>query len=202
MQLVLASTSPRRRELLERVGLRFAVEPSGIDERATAAPSPSQLVEQLAVQKAASVAERHRATGSNALIIGSDTVVSLDGEVLGKPRDAAEAVQMLRRLSGRWHEVHTGIALVPSWTLKAVSDVCRTRVRFAELSETEIEAYVASGEPMDKAGAYGIQALGALLVAEIEGDYFTVMGLPLRRLYELLQTFGVTVWTTAGEPAP
>ena len=176
LPLVLASQSPRRQELLRAQGLSFTVAPAGIDETVEPGESPVEHVRRLSVQKAAAVGQAH----PGHVVLGGDTVVVIDDEILGKPRDEAEARAMLARLSGRVHEVASGVALVAD-SLE-VADHDRTQVRFRELTATEIASYVATGEPLDKAGAYGIQAVGALLVAEIEGCYFNVMGLPLQAL--------------------
>lgn len=182
--LVLASQSPRRRQLLDRLGLTFTVQPSQADEGMPAGATPSAAVKSIAARKVAAVA----ASRPDALTLGADTVVVLDGEVLGKPADAVEATAMLRRLSGRTHTVYTGLALSHPTSRRAVQAHEATAVTFADLSEHEIAAYVQTGSPLDKAGAYGIQDdLGALFVARIDGDYYNVVGLPLHRLYRLLR---------------
>ena len=174
--LVLASASPRRRDLLAHVGIRADVRPSGADETWPGGPEGA-AVETLARRKAAAV------PAPGALVLAADTVVVLDGDVLGKPATEAEAREMLRRLSGRTHTVYTGFAL--AFDQRTASDHRATRVTFADLTDAEIAAYVASGSPMDRAGAYGIQDdAGALFVTRIDGDYPTVVGLPLRALYE------------------
>jgi septum formation protein len=186
--LVLASSSPRRRELLTRIGLDFRVQTLAVDEAAHPRDCPEGTVRRLAREKGVAVA----LSCPGELTISADTVVALDGELLGKPETAAQAEEMLARLSGRWHEVWTGYALhwvQPDGSLACDLQACRSRVRFHELEAGQIRAYVASGEPMDKAGAYGIQDLGALLVAEIEGDYFNVMGLPVAHLARRLVRF-------------
>jgi septum formation protein len=183
--LVLASASPRREELLRQIGLEFEVVPSQADEPVLAGLPPSSQAERLALEKARAVAARR----SEGLVIGADTVVALDGRILDKPRDPAEARAILRELSGREHRVTTGVAVVDASTGKTKSDRVTTRVRFAFLSEEVIDRYVATGEPMDKAGAYGIQGGGALLIESISGCYTNVVGLPLRRLAELLHEF-------------
>ena len=172
--LVLASRSPRRAEILRAQGLDFTVQPAGIDETVLDDETPAAHVCRLALEKVRAVAADH----PDAMVLGSDTVVVIDGEILGKPEDEAEARAMLRRLAGREHAVYSSAALVTDGTQGVDHDV--TRVRFRELDHVEIAAYVASGEPMDKAGAYGIQQRGALLVAGIDGCYFNVMGLPLQ----------------------
>ncbi|ACY48395.1 Maf family protein [Rhodothermus marinus] len=182
--LILASRSPRRRKLLAQLGLHFEVHPSDLDENATNHRLPEQLVEQLALEKARTVAARF----PEALTLGADTIVVLDGDVLNKPADEAEARAMLRRLSGRTHTVYTGVALVHPASQREVVDYEATQVTFAPLTDAEIDAYVATGSPLDKAGAYGIQDdYGAVFIRRIEGDYYNVVGLPLHRLYRMLR---------------
>ena len=186
MKLILASQSPRRRDLLRQMGLEFTVISPQIDEDAFADPDPAALVRTLSREKALAAA-RDRA--EDALVIAADTVVVLDGQVLGKPRDRAEAEAMLSALSGRSHEVYTGVTVCRGD--RAVTETACTRVTFRTLSAAEIRRYVDTGEPMDKAGAYGIQGLGALLVEGIRGDYFNVVGLPVCLLGQMLAGFGV-----------
>ncbi|NGZ77523.1 Maf family protein [Saccharibacillus alkalitolerans] len=190
-QIILASSSPRRRELLASLGADFTVEPSGASEEVPGDWTPERIVEDLALRKAEWVMERR--ARSEGVIVGSDTIVVLDGAVLGKPKDAADAVRMLSLLSGREHRVYTGAACIDAASGRAEVSHRFTNVRMKELSERRIEDYVKSGEPMDKAGAYAIQGLGALLVESIEGDYFTVVGLPLALLGEMLEGFGVNL---------
>jgi septum formation protein len=188
--LVLASASPRRRELLGRLGLPFVIVPSEVDETLPEGLAPAQAAEGLAIAKARAVAALH----PGRTIIGADTIVVLDGtppRVLGKPRDDDEAAAMLRALRGRWHNVSTGIAVVRDEQLW--HDVITAGVRMGEFSDAEIAGYVASGEPRDKAGAYAIQGLGGRLVVEVRGSELTVVGLPLRRLAELLLASGVAL---------
>jgi septum formation protein len=184
-RLVLASASPRRAEILRAVGWDFEVAPSNIDESLRDSEQPVGYVERLAREKAERAA-RGRLFG---LVVGADTVVVCGGEILGKPRDAGEARRMLASLRGRWHEVLTGVALVRAEDSRAVVAHERTRVRFAEMSDAEIEWYVATGEPADKAGAYAVQGRAALFVEAIEGDYWNVVGLPVRLVYELAGSF-------------
>lgn len=181
-ELILASASPRRKELLEKLDLTFTVCPADVDE--TRLPEEDALSYPLrtAVKKAMAVAEGRE----NAVVIAADTVVALDDEILGKPKDEAEAKEMLRRLAGREHIVITGIGIVDTVSGRTLSAAEQTIVYFHPLEKDEIEAYVATKEPMDKAGAYGIQGKGSLLVRKIDGDYFNVMGLPLSKLYRLL----------------
>ncbi|MEZ4701692.1 MAG: Maf family protein [Rhodothermales bacterium] len=177
---VLASTSPRRKHLLEQLGLAFERCAPEVDESFDPALAPPAIVEDLAGRKADAVAHRF----PDALVLSADTIVVLDGDVLNKPASSEEAASMLRRLSGRTHEVYTGIALAQAATSRRVTAHEATRVTFAPLNDREIAAYVATGSPLDKAGAYGIQDdRGALFVARIEGDYYNVVGLPLHRVY-------------------
>ena len=185
--MILASASPRRRQLLEEAGVTFTVIPARFDERAVSRSDPHELVEALAQGKARAVAEQ---TGGEEPVIGSDTVVVLDGTVLGKPRDAEDARAMLHALSGRTHEVMTGVCVwMPDGRTR--SFVESVRVTFYKLTDAEIDAYVASGEPMDKAGSYGIQGRGRLLVRGIEGDFYAVVGLPVARLVRELRVVGL-----------
>jgi septum formation protein len=184
-RIILASRSPRRADLLRMLGLTFETIPADIDETYRAGERPGPHAERLARAKAQAIAARE----SDAVIIGSDTVVILDGAVLGKPRSQDEAVHMLMQLQGREHEVATGIAVCAEGALR--SGVERVRVRFRPFAEDTAAAYAATGEPMDKAGAYGIQGYGATLVERIEGDFFAVMGLPICRMIELLESAGL-----------
>ena len=186
MEIILASQSPRRRELLERMGLSaFQVIPARGEEVMDPSLSPEQLVEELSRRKAAEVAATH----PDQLVIAADTVVAVGGQVLGKPRDPEDAVRMLTALSGREHTVHTGITVRLGG--RAVTEAEATAVRFRSLTGEEIACYVSTGEPMDKAGAYGIQGLGCVLVEGISGDYYNVMGLPVCRLAQILSRFGI-----------
>jgi septum formation protein len=189
-RIILASASPRRLELLRSLGLTVEVAPSGYEER----PSASLTPEQLACHHARSKlqAALARAPGPiDAPWVAADTVVDLDGEALGKPRDTAEAVVMLHRLSGREHRVHTAFALAIPGRSDWIEERATTRVRFHRLGDEEIAAYAASGEPLDKAGAYGIQARAAALVESIAGDFYTVMGFPLGRFIRTLRRLGI-----------
>ena len=176
METILASGSPRRRELLQYICPEYTVLPADIDETPPAGTAPEAVGEVTARRKAEHVAKAH----PNALIIAADTVVVAEGEVLGKPVDAADAARMLRLLSGSEHRVYTGVCLRCGGRERCFTQC--TRVWFYPLTEAEIEAYLATGEPFDKAGAYGIQGYGCALVERIEGDYFNVMGLPAARL--------------------
>jgi nucleoside triphosphate pyrophosphatase len=183
-RVVLASSSPRRRELLTLIGISHEVRPANIDETMRPREAPRRHAERLAREKAKAIANRD----PDRITIGADTVVVINRKVLGKPADAADAARMLRMLSGREHTVITAVAVSRGRKLR--SAVEEVRVKFRRLRDDEIEAYVATGEPMDKAGAYGIQGFGATIVERIEGDYFAVMGLPLVRLVGLMRDVG------------
>ena len=174
--IILASKSPRRKELLSIITAEFEVIPAVGEERADRSLPPSEYVRELAYHKAAEIAALH----PEDTVIGADTVVSVDGEILGKPKDCEDAGRMLSLLSGKEHSVFTGACIICKDRNAAFSE--ETKVRFFELSAKEIEDYIATGEPFDKAGAYGIQGIGALLVSGITGDYYNVMGLPVGRL--------------------
>ena len=179
--IILASASPRRSELMTLAGFRFDVICADIDEIVPEKALPQEVVMSLALQKAQAVAKDHRKSA----VVGSDTVVALDGKILGKPRSESEAAEMLRSLSGRIHKVFTGVAIVCGEKVTSFFD--ETEVEFYPLTDQEILDYVATGEPMDKAGAYGIQGRGAVLVKRINGDYFNVMGLPISKVYRELK---------------
>lgn len=184
--VILASQSPRRRELLTLVGIPHEVRPADIDESYGAGELPHAHAERLAREKAAVVAR----SAPDAVVIGSDTIVVLDGDVLGKPRDEQAAASMLMRLSGRTHTVMTAVAVM--WRGVERSAVEEVEVTFHTLTSAEIDAYIATREPMDKAGAYGIQGFGATIVARVDGDYFAVMGLPLQRMVRLMADLGLS----------
>lgn len=184
-RVVLASSSPRRRELLTLIGIAHEVRPTNIDERVLPGEAPAVYAERLARDKAGA----GNAAEADALTIGADTIVVIDDRILGKPRDAADARRMLALLSGRTHTVYTAVAVARGTQI--VSGVEHVAVTFRALEDAEIARYIATGEPMDKAGAYGIQGYGATIVERIDGDYFAVMGLALGRLVGLLRRLGV-----------
>lgn len=186
VRVILASQSPRRRELLALVGIAHEVLPADIDETVLEGELPIPHCERLARTKAGTLAARH----PDAVVIAADTIVVVDGDILGKPGDATEAAGMLRRLSGRTHTVFTAVAVSLAGITR--SDVVEVEVTFRALSDDTIHAYVATGEPMDKAGSYGIQGYGATIVERVDGDYFAVMGLPLGRMIELLRELGLS----------
>jgi len=188
-QIILASSSPRRARLLETLGVNFVVAPSHVVERAYPDEQPPNYIMRVARAKAVEVAR----TRDSGLVIGADTIVVLDGEMLGKPADEAEARRMLRDLSGRWHAVMTGVSLYDAATGREAADYEKTLVRFGKLDDAEIDWYIATGEYKDKAGAYGIQDKGGLLVEEIAGNYHNVVGLPLPLLYRLARQIGCSL---------
>lgn len=194
MKIILASQSPRRKELLERMGITdFKVIPAQEEELATRTLTADQLVEELSQRKCAEVAAAH----PKDLIIAADTVVSINNRVLGKPRTEEDAAQMLAALSGKLHLVYTGVTVAKEGRTLTQHEV--TSVRFRTLTQADIIRYIATGEPMDKAGAYGIQGYGSVLVEGISGDYYNVMGLPVCRLARMLARFGVDTLALAVE---
>jgi septum formation protein len=184
-RIVLASGSPRRRELLNLIGIAHEARPANLDESMRTRETPRHYAERLAREEATAMEE----LDPDLITIGADTIVVIDRKVLGKPVDAADAFRMLSLLSGRAHTVITAVAVSRAKKLRSAVEVVRVKVR--PLSKEEIAAYIATGEPMDKAGAYGIQGFGATIVERVEGDYFAVMGLPLVRLVSLLRDVGV-----------
>lgn len=187
-EIILASASPRREQLLKQIGLGFRIIPSEAAEDKIAASLPEQYVQKCALAKALMIRQQVNPAD---IVIGADTVVVLDGVIYGKPNDAADAKRMLAGLAGRTHSVWSGLAVVSAQG--QVTQAVETRVTLALLSSQQIERYVASGEPMDKAGAYAIQGLGAIFVERIEGCYYNVVGLPLQALTQILATLGVVL---------
>jgi len=185
LRVILASQSPRRRQLLNLVGIAHEVQPADIDETYLTGERPREHAERLARGKTEVIVERE----PDAVVIGSDTIVVVDGDVLGKPADDSDAARMLARLAGRSHTVITAVAV--AWRGATRSAVEEVGVTFHPLTSKEIDAYIATREPMDKAGAYGIQGYGATIVSRVDGDYFAVMGLPLQRLTRVLGTLGI-----------
>ena len=183
-KIILASSSPRRRELLQTAGLEFEIHVKDVDESVPEGTPPEEAAKMTAAKKAAAVADDYR----NEIVIGADTIVVADGRILGKPKEEADAANMLKMLSGIEHEVITGVCIICDGMSHNFAQI--SKVKFYDLSEEEILSYVASGEPMDKAGSYGIQGLGCTLVERIEGDYFNIVGLPVaevcRKIKELI----------------
>lgn len=183
MRIILASSSPRRREILSKLGLEFEVVPPQVEEGTFG--DPVTTARRLSLLKAIDVWKRNK----DALVIGADTLVYIKDRILGKPKDVEEAVRMLRTLSGRWHRVVTAVSFVARGIRRTVHDIAG--VKFRSLTEEEIRFYVSTGEPLDKAGAYGVQGFGSTIVERIEGNFFTVMGLPVVKVYEVLREFSV-----------
>ncbi len=187
MKLILASQSPRRRELLGLMGIPFDIRVADIDEAMDGAKSPFDEVARVSRQKALAVPRE-----KDDVVVAADTIVVCDGKVLGKPRDEADAFRMLSMLSGGSHEVMTGLTVLQNDTVVTGTEV--TKLTFRPLTDREIMAYIATGEPMDKAGAYGIQGGAALFASRLEGDYYNVMGLPVCRLAVILDSLGLPIW--------
>jgi len=186
-KLILASGSPRRAEILNAVGWEFEKHTADVDETEFVGENPEDYVQRLAQNKAVTISEKY----PGAIVLGADTIVVADNKIIGKPKNLAEAEEMLRTLSGKWHEVLTGVALVKVLDGKQKIKVKRqtTRVKFAEINNAEIKFLVEKGEPLDKAGAYAVQAQAALFIEEIEGDYWNVVGLPVNLVYKMLDAF-------------
>jgi septum formation protein len=194
MRLILASASPRRADLLRAAGIPFEISAATIDEMFRAGETPDAAVVRLAISKATAVASHHK----DAIVLGADTTVVVNGEALGKPVDDADAARMLHLLSGRAHEVLTGVCLCANH--QTITHVERTSVRVARLSDDEIDWYVATGEPSDKAGAYAIQGLGSRFIEAVEGSYSNVVGLPISSVYAALMTLGCDTLGTGKTP--
>jgi septum formation protein len=186
VDVLLASASPRRAEILRNAGIEFTVYASDVDEARHDGEMADTYVSRVAAAKAEKAAAHLQRTGGEAVVIAADTVVVAGNEILGKPKDAADAKRMLRLLSGQSHEVRTGLAIIADPTEVPGVQVLTTRVNFAKMSDAEVDEYVSTGEPFDKAGAYGIQGIGGKFVTGIEGCYFNVMGLPLSRVWAAL----------------
>jgi septum formation protein len=195
MKLILASSSPRRAEVLRNAGFVFQVRPAAVDETRLAHESAEEYVRRVAQAKAQAAAEQARQAGERAVVIAADTTVLVAGQILEKPADAADARRMLRLLSGRTHEVLTALAVANISTGQESLHVEKTRVEIVKLSDDEIEDYIATGEPFDKAGAYGIQGIAGRFAARINGCYFNVLGMPLWRLWSTLHALG---WKETG----
>lgn len=189
LKLILASASPRRRDLLNQLGFEFSVENSHCEEIPDEQLPLGRRAQSLALQKALAVAQGH----DTGLVLGADTIVAIDGQILGKPKGEADARTMLVMLSGKWHSVYTGIALVNAENMLVSTDYEESSVKFKTLAFDEIDRYVKTGEPMDKAGAYGIQGKGSIFVEGIKGCYFNIVGLPLFKLNCMLQKYGINV---------
>jgi septum formation protein len=188
-KIVLASSSPRRKELLEKIGLTFSIDPSDYDEKPPFDISPEGIAKVISLKKALKVAPKY----PDAIIIAADTFGFFRGKIIGKPANPDEARSILMTLSGKSHRVITGYTILDTSNKQVTTHSAETRVYFKKLTQEEIDNYIKSGEPLDKAGAYGIQGLGSIIVKKIEGDYYNVMGLPLSALAESLKKFGINV---------
>lgn len=186
-KIILASKSPRRKQILEQVGLKFTVVVSDFDETRIKFKTPQEMVKKLSLEKARIIAAKN----PNVIIIGADTTVIYKNEIIGKPTSKQDAVRILKLLSGKVHEVVTGFTVVGG--KKSITKAVTSRVKFKQLSEAEIKAYVETGEPMDKAGGYGIQDKGGVFIENIQGDYFNIVGLPIFAVSEVLKQFGVEI---------
>jgi septum formation protein len=188
-KIVLASASPRRKELLEKIGLVFKVDPGNAAEDLDINLEPHELAEKLSLKKALAVAPKHK----NAIVIAADTFIVFQGRIIGKPTTEAEAKETLSLLCGKSHSVITGFTILDTNDNRSLSRAVETKVHMKQLTRSEIDAYIRSKEPLDKAGAYAIQGLGSIIVDKIEGDYFNVIGLPLSALAECLKQFGIDI---------
>ena len=186
-RIILASASPRRKELLEKLGLKFEVVPGLCPEEIIPGLTAHELARRISLEKAMVVAEKHK----DSLVIAADTLGFLDGNVIGKPKTEAEACRMLENLSGKWHRVVTGFSIMDTSAGKSLSRSVETRVLMNNLTPAVIHDYVKTGEPLDKAGGYAIQGLGSALIERIEGDYYNVVGLPLKAVCDAFREFGV-----------
>lgn len=199
--IILASSSPRRQELIRSLGLPVEMMSSDADESTEPGLSPSQVVEELSVRKAEAVRQKMKDRQTSGVIIGSDTIVALSGnEILGKPKDEADAFRMLKAIQGRQHEVYSGVACIDAQSGNQPAKIVGhtvSKVTFRPMSDEEIRAYVKTGEPLDKAGSYGVQGLGAVFIEKIEGDFYSIMGLPLNLLYQMLLKFGISPFQNA-----
>ncbi len=187
--IILASASPRRKVLLEKIGLRFEVEPSDYAEDMPLGLEPHEFARKISLEKAMVVASKHK----NSIVIAADTFIVFGGQILGKPHTEKDAREMLEAMSGKCHSVITGFSIIDTGKNKTLSKSVETKVYIRKLTRVEIDAYVKSGEPLDKAGAYAIQGLGSVFVEKIDGDYYNVMGFPLSALTEALKEFGINI---------
>lgn len=190
-KIILASSSPRRCELLKNIGLIFDIIPSSVEEHIDDEQSPEEVVKLLSSLKASDIAGKLE---KGYIVIGADTIVVYNGQILGKPKDHEDAHTMLKTLSGREHHVLTGFTVIRTCDSKTITSYEKTIMKFRELTDQEIDAYIKTGEPMDKAGAYGAQGLGSLIIEKMDGDYFNVVGLPISQLGQVLKNeFGISI---------
>lgn len=188
-QIILASSSPRRKKLLEQLGLTIKVVPSNIDEKLNPRLKPKSQAETLSLEKAKAVSGKYK----DAIVLAADTIVYIGEEILGKPANADDAKRMLRKLSGKQHSVITGFTIISTADRKIITDSVETKVTFRKLTESEIKNYVKKENTLDKAGAYGAQGFGSLIIEKIDGDFFNVVGLPVSKIIPLLKKFGIEV---------
>jgi len=188
-EIILASASPRRKKLLEQIGLPIKVVPSNIDEKLNPRLKPKGQAEELSLEKAQTVAEKY----PDAIIIAADTIVYIQGDILGKPKNLEDARRMIKKLQGKTHSVITGFTILHKASQKSITDSVETAVTFRKLKESEIKNYIKIEKPLDKAGGYGVQGAGALLLESINGDFFNVVGLPLSKVIPLLKKFDIEV---------
>jgi septum formation protein len=188
-QIILASQSPRRKKLLEQIGLKIKVVPSNIDEKLNPRLRPKGQAEELSLEKAKTVAQKY----TDSIIISADTLVDINGDILGKPKNIDEAKRMIKKLQGKTHTVITGFTIMDTKSKKITTDSVETAVTFRKLTDKEIKTYISKEKPLDKAGAYGVQGIGATLVASITGDFFNIVGLPLSTIIPALKKFGIEV---------
>lgn len=189
-KIILASRSPRRKQLLEQIGLKFEVRESDYDEDMAALPDPYKLVKFLALKKTEDVARHYK----NAVIIGADTFIVFENKFLGKPKSKAEAGAMLKKLSGKEHSVVTGFAIIDTKSGKVINDYDEARVKFRRLDQAEIDSYLKTGHALDRAGAYGVQDQSAIFIEKISGSYYIILGLPITKIYQALKKLGVKVF--------
>lgn len=188
-QVILASASPRRKKLLEQIGLTIKVVPSSIDEKLNPRLGPKGQAEELSLEKAHFVAEKY----PDHVIIAADTIVYIQGDILGKPKNMDEAKRMIKKLQGKTHSVFTGFTILHQATKKTITDSVETKVTFRKLNDSEIKNYLKKEKPLDKAGGYGVQGIGAVLLESIKGDFFNVVGLPLSKVIPALKKFGIEI---------
>lgn len=187
--IILASTSPRRRKVLEILGLKFKVVPSNVDEKLNPRYQPRRQAEMLSEEKALAVVPKHK----NSIVIAADTLVALGNDVIGKPKDIADAKRTIKKLSGKTHSVFTGFTVIDTETKKQFTESVETKVTFKKLSEKEISGYLKKAKVLDKAGGYGVQELGAVLVERIDGDFYNPVGLPISALAQVLKKFDINI---------
>jgi septum formation protein len=188
-RIILASKSPRRIDLLKQLGLKFEVIPSNIDEKKYISRDPEKSVKKIALMKANDVAKKNK----NGIVIGSDTIVVFKGKIIGKPKNKNDAFKTLKKFSGKEHEVVTGLAIIDTISKKTLIDSVKTKVKFRKITDDEINDFIATGEPFDKAGGYGIQNFACIFIESVNGCFYNVVGLPLSKLTEMLKHFNINI---------